>query len=210
MKKSIGSALAVAGMVLTTAGLSAQQQPAESKALDAASRALAVESVASVVELNYPWPDTARMIAAHVRRRHAARAYDAISTRADLARALTRDLRANNGDLHLAVADRSSGGASTMAPGGPAHRPTGVDHVEHLDGNVGYLKFSLLPPRTAGAGRSASSFPAELGLAVSVSTLHLYEESSGRGWERTGVLPDILTTSEEALAAALEHARMKR
>jgi C-terminal processing protease CtpA/Prc len=40
-----------------------------------------------------------------------------------------------------------------------------------------------------------------------VSTLHLYEESSGREWERSGVLPDIVTTSEEALTAALEHAR---
>jgi hypothetical protein len=56
MKKSIISVLAVAGMVLTTAGLSAQQQPGESPVLDAASRALAVESVASIVELNYPWP----------------------------------------------------------------------------------------------------------------------------------------------------------
>jgi C-terminal processing protease CtpA/Prc len=198
----------------------------------------------------------------------------------------------------------------------PEDRPTGIDRVEHLDGNVGYLKFSLLPPgwafdavaralrsldgtdvmildlravpggtvqmvdflvshfmppdvrlvsafspatgqtshrhtlsevpgprrldvplyvlvdgrsgsaaelvpfilqnfgrativgeRTAGAGRSAGFFPAELGLSVSVSTLHLYEESSGRDWERVGVLPDIVTTSEEALTIALEHAR---
>jgi hypothetical protein len=56
MKKSIFSVLAVAGMVLATTGLSAQERPAESTALDAASRALAVESVASIVEVNYPWP----------------------------------------------------------------------------------------------------------------------------------------------------------
>jgi surfactin synthase thioesterase subunit len=40
MKKAISSILAAAGMVLTTAGLSAQQQPGESPVLDAASRAL--------------------------------------------------------------------------------------------------------------------------------------------------------------------------
>jgi hypothetical protein len=315
MKTSIISVLAVALLALTTAGLSAQQQPGESPVLDAASRALAVESVASIIELNYPWPDTARMIAEHVRRRHASSAYDTIPTLRDLAMALTRDLRAVNGDLHLLVLGGSSGAPGMMALA-PEDRPTGVDRVEHLDGNVGYLKFSLLPPsfafdavaralrtldgtdamildlrgvpggtvqmtdflvshflpaqvrvlsafspatgetthrhaldevpgprrldvplyvlvdgrsgsaaelvpfilqnfgrativgeRTAGAGRSASFFPSELGLTVSVSTLHLFEESSGRDWERTGVLPDIVTTSEEALTAALEHAR---
>jgi C-terminal processing protease CtpA/Prc len=40
-----------------------------------------------------------------------------------------------------------------------------------------------------------------------VSTSHMFEESSGRDFERNGVLPDIATTSEEAIAAALEHAR---
>jgi hypothetical protein len=315
MKKTIVSTLAVAGMVLTTAGLSAQQQPAESTALDTASRALAVESVASIVEVNYPWPDTARMIAAHVRGRHASSAYDTISTLADLARALTGDLRAINGDLHLGVHGGSSGVPGLMALS-PADRPTGIDRVERLDGNVGYLKLNLvagdwafdavaqalrsldgtdamvldlravpggnaamvdfivshfMPPevrtisafspasgqtshrhtlsevsgprrldvplyvlvdrrsasaaeaipfvlhnfgratvvgeRTAGAGRTATFFPAELGLVVSLSTTHIFEESSGRHFERTGVLPDIVTTSEEALTTALEHAR---
>jgi hypothetical protein len=315
MKKSIISVLVAAGMVLTTAGLSAQQKTGQSTVLDAASRALAVESVATVVEKNYPWPDDARKIAAHVRERHAANAYDTVSTLADLARALTRDLRAINGDLHLSVMGGSSGVPGMMGLA-PADRPTGVERVERLDGNVGYLKFSLLPPdwafdavaqalrtlegtdamildlravpggtaqmtdflvshfmppevrlvsalspatgetthrhtlgevpgprrldvplyvlvdgrsasaaelvpfvlqnfgrativgeRTAGAGRSASFFPAELGLTVSVSMLHLYEESSGRDFERKGVLPDIVTTPEEALTTALTHAR---
>jgi hypothetical protein len=315
MNISIISVLTVAGIVLITAGISAQQQPGENPALDAASRALAVESVASVIEENYPWPDTARMIADHVRKQHASNMYDTIPTFADLARALTRDLRAINGDLHLFVGGGPSGAPGTTALR-PEGRPTGVDRVEHLDGNVGYLKFNLLPPsyafdavaealrtlggtdamildlrgvpggtaqmmefivshfmppevrlvsafspatgetthqhtldevpgprrldvplyllvdgrsgsaaelvpfvlqnfgrativgeRTAGAGRSADVFPAELGLSVSVSMSHLYDESSGRDFERSGILPDIATTSEEALSTALEHAR---
>jgi retinol-binding protein 3 len=317
MKKSIISALAVAGMALATAGLSAQQQAGGSPVLDAASRALAVESVASVFEQNYPWPDTAQMIAAHVRGRHASHAYDTISTFRDLTRVLTRDLRAINGDLHLSVSGGSPMGSPGPSAGNSTDRPTGIDRVDRLDGNVGYLKlvnlftgnsafdavaqalasldgtdamildlravpggFSemsqflmshFMPPevhyltvfsmvtgetthrhtlsevpgprrldvplyvlvdrgsasaaeeapfvlqhfgravivgeRTAGAGRNVAHFPAELGLRVSLSTTRVYEPSSGREWERSGVLPDIITTSEEALTAALEHAR---
>jgi len=302
-------------MVLTAVGLSAQQQPAESPVLDAASRALAVESVASVVEENYPWPDTARMIAAHVREQHASNAYDTFSTLAELAYALTRDLRAINGDVHLGVFGGPPGGPGMMASGSAVPR-TGIERVERLDGNVGYLKLNLLagesafdavaqaldsldgtdamildlravpggtvqmanfivshfmPPnvlslyavsqvtgdttshvtlsevpgprrqdvplyvlvnggsasaaehvpfvlqnferavivgeRTPGAGRNNVFFPAELGLRVSLSTTRVYDPLSGGGWERTGVVPDIVTTSEEALSAALAHAR---
>jgi hypothetical protein len=318
MKKSITSVLAVAGMVLTTAGLSAQQQRGESAVLDAANRALAVESVATVVEVNYPWPDTARMIAAHVRAQHASSAYDTITTLSGLARALTRDIRAINGDLHLGVSPGPSGGPA-MTAAAPATRPTGLDRFERLDGNVGYLKFNIfaggwafdavaqalaslagtdamildlrgvrggtvqmgqflmshfMPPevhyltvlsmltgetvdqgtlsevpgprrvevplyvlvdrgtgsaaeapafvlqnvgrativgeRTAGAGRNVEWFPAALGLSVSLSTTRVYDPSSGREWERIGVQPDIVTTSEEALTTALEHARGAR
>jgi retinol-binding protein 3 len=315
MKKRIISVLAVAGTVLTTAGLPAQQ-PGERRVLDAASRALAVESVASVVEQNYPWPDTARMIAAHVREQHISDAYDAFSTLAELANALTRDLRAINGDVHLGVRDGPPGGPGMMTPGSAGPR-TGVERVERLDGNVGYLKLNMfiggdaafdavaqaldsldgtdamvldlravpggnaemanfivshfLPPdvlslyavsqatgdttshvtlsevpgprlldvplyvlvnggsasaaehvpfvlqnferativgeRTPGAGRNNVWFPAELGLSVSLSTTRVHDPLSGRGWERTGVLPDIVTTSEEALTTALTHAR---
>jgi hypothetical protein len=315
MKKSITSVLAVAGMVLATAGLSAQPPAGGSTVLDAASRALAVESVATVVEKNYPWRDDARKIAAHVRGRHASNAYDTVSTLADLAKALTGDLRAINGDLHLAVMTGSSSVPGMMALS-PEDRPTGVERFERLDGNVGYLKLNFIagnwafdavaqalraldgtdamildlravpggnaqmtdfllshfmPPevrlvsasspatgetthrhtlsevpgprrldvplyvlvdrqsasaaelipfvlqnlgrativgeRTAGAGRSASFFPAELGLSVSLSTTRIFEESTGREWQGTGVLPDVVvTTSEEALTAALTHA----
>jgi retinol-binding protein 3 len=317
MKRFIISVLAVAGMALTTAGLSAQQQPGESPVLDAASRALAVESVASTVELNYPWPDTARMIAAHLRERHAASAYDTFSTFRDFVMALTMDMRAINGDRHLSVSHRSAMGSPGPSAGSPANRPTGIARVERLDGIVGYLKLASLlinedfaydavaqaldsldgtdamildlrglpggfsqmsqflmshfmPPevhylsvfsmvteetthrhtlsevpgprrldvplyllvdggtgsaaeeapfvlqhfgrativgeRTAGAGRNVVHFPAELGFRVSLSTTRVYEPSSGREWERVGVLPDIVTTSEDALTTALEHA----
>jgi C-terminal processing protease CtpA/Prc len=71
--------------------------------------------------------------------------------------------------------------------------------------NVG--RATIVGERTAGAGRTASSFPAELGLSVSVSTTHMFEESSGRHFQGNGVLPDIVTTSEGALTTALAHAR---
>jgi len=165
------SVVAVAGLVLTTAGLSAQQESGESPVLDAASRALAVESVASTVEQNYPWPDTARMIAAH-------HTLDEVPGPRRL-------------DVPLYVlVDRGSGSAGEVAP--------------FVLQNLG--RATIVGARTAGAGRSASFLPAELGLTVSVSSSQLYDESSGRVIERIGVLPDIVTTSEDALATALEHA----
>jgi retinol-binding protein 3 len=101
-------------------------------------RAEAVESVAAIMERHYPWPDTARMIAAHLRTRLHARDYDSIATLDGLARALSRDVRAINGDLHLSV-----GAGPPPAP--PAGVPAvGFDRVERLDGNVGYLRMRMI------------------------------------------------------------------
>jgi retinol-binding protein 3 len=281
--------------------------PLGSQAPDDAWRAHAVESVAVILEDRYPWPDTAQVIAAHLRARHGSGAYASVATLPELARALTLDIRAVHPDLHLGVLH------GTMVP------PTGdgIERVERLDGDIGYLKLSMIsgsehafasvadalktldgtaamildmrgipggsapmtnflishftPPRvlsvavqnpatgqtthtytldevpgprrtevplyvlvdgrsasaaeaipfvlqnlgrativgerTVGAGRNVQGFPGALGLTVLVSTTRVFDPATGRGWERVGVEPDIATAPEDALAAALEHAR---
>jgi hypothetical protein len=276
------------------------------QAPDYAWRAQAVESVAVILENRYPWPDTAQVIAAHLRARHGSGAYASVATLPELARALTLDIRSVHPDLHLAVRH------------GPMVLPRGdgIERVERLDGDVGYLKLSMIsgsaafaqvadalktldgtaamildvrgvpgggaqmanflishftPPgvlslavqnlatgqtnhrytldevpgprrtdvplyvlvdgrsasaaedipfvlqnlgrativgeRTVGAGRNVQGVPGALGLTVMVSTTRVFDPATGREWERVGVEPDIATAPEDALAAALEHAR---
>jgi retinol-binding protein 3 len=300
--------VAVAALALALpADVSAQADDS----IDSRVRAEAVESVAAIMERHYPWPDTAGMIAAHLRGRLQARDYDSIATLGGLASALTRDVRAINGDLHLGV----RGGPPSPLPAGlPA---VGFDRVERLAGNVGYLRMRIIagspaafdavadalrsldgtdavvldlrgvpggsaamanflishftPPgvaslgveypaqkrteirhtlptvpgprrvdvplyvlvdrgsasaaedipfvlqnlgrativgeRTAGAGRNVARYRAAHGLSVGVSVNRVYDPATGRGWERVGIEPDIATSSEAALDAALDHAR---
>jgi C-terminal processing protease CtpA/Prc len=66
---------------------------------------------------------------------------------------------------------------------------------------------TIVGERTVGAGRNVQGVPGALGLTVLVSTTRVFDPATGREWERVGVGPDITTTSEDALAAALEHGR---
>jgi hypothetical protein len=129
--------MTAAGAALVLA-LAADGAAQANRSIDARVRAEAVESVAAIMERHYPWPDTAGMIAAHVRGRLQARDYDSIATLDALALALTRDVRAINGDLHLGV---RAGPPPSPPSGGP---DVGVDLVERLDGNVGYLRMRII------------------------------------------------------------------
>jgi hypothetical protein len=129
--------MTAAGAALVLA-LAADGAAQANRSIDARVRAEAVESVAAIMERHYPWPDTAGMIAAHVRGRLQARDYDSIATLDALALALTRDMRAINGDLHLGV---RAGPPPSPPSGGP---DVGVDLVERLDGNVGYLRMRTI------------------------------------------------------------------
>jgi hypothetical protein len=141
--------IASAALVLAIAADGAAQAD---RGIDARVRAEAVESVAGLVEHHYPWPDTAGMIAAHVRGRLRAGGYDSIATLDALARALTRDVRAINGDLHLGV---RAGPPPSPPSGGP---DVGVDLVERLDGNVGYLRMRTI----AGSSKAFEAVAAAL------------------------------------------------
>jgi hypothetical protein len=108
----------------------------------------ALERLYDAVERIYVMPDTARMIADHLRGREAAGAYAGISDRDSLTRALTADLQAINGDRHLYVRPATAGGPGGPGPGpgasaaatGPA--AIGFTKVERLPGNIGYIELA--------------------------------------------------------------------
>jgi hypothetical protein len=108
----------------------------------------ALNRLYDAVERIYVMPDTARMIADHLRGREAAGAYAGISDREALTRALTEDLQAINGDRHLYVRPAMAGGPGGPGPGpaasaaatGPA--AIGFTKVERLSGNIGYIELA--------------------------------------------------------------------
>lgn len=123
--------------------------PAPTAPLTAADRAALVDTTLALVRRFYVSPDTAEIIAAHLRERARAGAYDGITDRAAFAQALSADLQHVNGDPHLrAVAGRAPAQPRRRTASAPATAsdPAGgylfVDEVRVLPGNVGYLKYS--------------------------------------------------------------------
>ncbi len=119
-----------------------------------------VQAVASAVDERYVFPAVAPKIAGHLRERARQGAYDTL-TGGDLADALTRDLREQNGDRHLSVryqpgqpGQPGQPAARAGAGPGPVRQPPGaspasadtmrrrnyyLNRAERLDGNIGYL-----------------------------------------------------------------------
>ena len=99
------------------------------RSISVAQRRAVVDSVTAYVERTYVDADTAKRIAAHLRSRRAAGAYDAAITVDALGGILTNDLRSINNDLHLGVrsegplADRLDRPAVAHAAAGPEDGP---------------------------------------------------------------------------------------
>ncbi len=133
------------------AALPAVAQPgaAPLPALDAARRAAIVDSVTAALDTVYVFPDVAHAMVADVRGRLAAGQYDQIADPAAFTDRLTTDLRAISHDLHLAVrvqlplpaAEREDPAVARRHDQERSRRDNyGFAKVEHLDGNIGYLK----------------------------------------------------------------------
>jgi hypothetical protein len=109
-----------------------------------------VESLASIVQREYFDPDVAASVSASLREKLAEGRYGDAPTLKSLADILTRDLFAVTSDMHLAVAVvREVASTATPAePPGPTRQERGqrenfgVQRVEILAGNVGYLNLT--------------------------------------------------------------------
>jgi hypothetical protein len=160
--------LLAGALLASSASISLHAQasaPAPERRLDAAARRVIVDSAAKLLAANYAFADTGRMLAAHLRARLAAGAFDAAATEAQLGDVLTREMQAFNHDGHLYAAYRPAPGtAAAMVlaswktgnpfQGGASRRITdeelaaqrrmnyGFARVQNLDGNVGYLEIT--------------------------------------------------------------------
>ena len=120
------------------------QQPARPR-----SHTDAVEAVAAVIAREHFDPDLAARIAHALRTRSSEGRYDAADTWSSLAQLLTRDLFGLSQDKHFGVRvvrDRAHAGTASAAENrevGARRTNYGVQRVEVLAGNVGYLNLTF-------------------------------------------------------------------
>jgi hypothetical protein len=113
--------------------------------LTPAIRAAVIDTVAAQLGRVYVEADTGLLIGAHLKKRLAAGAYEALENPGQFAEMVTRDLRAINGDLHLGLSYSPTPPRPGAGPGGfgdPARINFGMGRVEILDGNIGYLEIT--------------------------------------------------------------------
>lgn len=152
---------------LVIAGLQAAAQPPQPPAVSAADRQVILDGVVAALHATYVFPEVAVKMEEHVRARLAAGAYDGLGSLTDFTAALTEDLRSVSKDLHLGVG---------WAPEPPGEGPSPAEQqarfaaelrrdnycfekVEHLSGNVGYLRFDCF----ADAGLAGATAVAAMG-----------------------------------------------
>ncbi|HEX9893917.1 MAG TPA: S41 family peptidase, partial [Gemmatimonadales bacterium] len=125
------------------AGLVAQAAVAPPTRLTAQIRSAVIDTVVARLARIYVEADTGVLIGQGLRKKLAAGAYDQLDNPAQFGEAVTRDLRAINGDLHLSLRFAPGGGENRSGPqGDPTRQNFGLGRVDILDGNVGYLEIT--------------------------------------------------------------------
>ncbi len=199
-------AIPAASACLCAQGPNASAQP--DRVLDAAARRAVIDSAASLLARYYAFADTGRMLAAHLRARLAAGAFDAAATEPQLGEALTREMQAFNHDGHLYTAYRPAAGTPAAsafrmvrprgAQGGAPQRegPSaadvaalrrqnyGVARAERLDGNVGYIEVTSF---TRGE-EAAAAIDAAMAMLQHVDAMIIDLRRNGGGSEMTHYL----------------------
>lgn len=145
--------------LLTSLAAQAQGEPADSVPITAAERAAVVASLGQRLKDNYVFADVAESLAKATAAKQAKGGYDAATTTTALAEVLTRDLREIGKDKHFRV---TFDPAFTPPPEGAAALPNGediaayrqemarsgygIERVQRLPGNVGYLELRGFGP----------------------------------------------------------------
>jgi hypothetical protein len=122
--------------------------------IDGAERARVIDGAIARLDESYVFPETAKRMADSVRARQKRGEYDAVTNGASFARMLTDDFQAVSHDRHLrvnfsprAMPPQSSSGPNPDMVAGMRRQMEemncGFVKVEHLEGNIGYVKFNM-------------------------------------------------------------------
>ncbi|MBV6652664.1 MAG: S41 family peptidase [Mameliella sp.] len=145
-----------------------QEEPAP---LTAEERKEVIDSISTILDRSYVFPDIGKQIAEHLRSREGTGAYAAIDSPVELAQILTEDVRAINNDLHLRVGFNPrliADWRSTESPEdsiafverqrrASQQNNYGFKEVKILDGNIGYLSLSDFYHVDEAAGATAEA-----------------------------------------------------
>ncbi len=160
------AALALAACALVRAQGGPPPQP--DLPLDAATRAATVEALAADIDAHYVFPERAQAIAALLRSRLRSGAYDGLASTRPFVERVNADLDgASEHDKHLRVyvepevlppagADGKLPDDSGMDAEMLGRAAYGIDRVERLPFNIGYVDLSLIAPAEAVAARYAA------------------------------------------------------
>jgi hypothetical protein len=159
----VGALVSAAVLLVSGAALAQPQQRPLGEPVDAAGRAKIVDRVSTALNENYVFPDVAKKMEAGLRQKLKAGAYDKITNSAELAEALTRDIREVSKDKHLSINFAPSAPPWVEQKDGPQdpavreqHRRNlasinfGFEKVERLTGNIGYLDLRNFHPAELG------------------------------------------------------------
>ena len=152
----------MAAFLLTGIGL------ADPMAIGAEDRAVVIEAVARHLETDYVEAGTGAEAASGLRRELASGRYDGLTGGELFAKAVNNRLMELTGDGHLNIeysgerldegeAAEASFGAEQMERWYGAHINYGVQKIERLDGNVGYLDLRVFPPIEMGGDTIAAA-----------------------------------------------------
>ena len=142
-----------------------------SDSLDAEAGSSVVERTAELLEANYVIPETGQQMAAHLRTQLEGGAYSEITSPSELGEQLTIDLRKIMNDLHLVVYFHPEEAAAleenqSFEPGDDqdthwwkqkAVDNFGLQRVEILPGNIGYLNLLVFAPASLACNRAAAA-----------------------------------------------------
>ena len=170
-RPSPAAALTLAACLLAVpvaASAQADLPPRPDAAVDAAARTAAIAALAADIDAHYVFPDRGAAIVARLHERAAAGAYDALASGRAFADAVNADLDAASGhDRHLRVYVEPA----TLPPA-DAHGKLpdddvmdepqmqrlayGIERVERLPFDIGYVDLTLLAPAAGAAPRYAA------------------------------------------------------
>lgn len=138
--------------VLALFSVQAQSQEQTNTAINLSenTRVEVAEKFAQTLADNYCYADLGAKMAAAIRAKARAKAYDAIASPGDFADALERDARAVADDPHIEVHFDAAPNQTPMMGGGSPSIENAIPELRILDGNIGYMVVNgMLPDRTA-------------------------------------------------------------